>query len=252
MKRFALVAAILALGIGCRAPMPKWDMFGPYGNTRVAPPPTGGYGVQQPYYAPGPTTAPPTTAPPTTSPPTTLPQTIAPTSAPVGTGFRPSSANRWSNIDDPAVGPIAKNNSWAPSRPVPTAEQVVDLRDADVALASHETAAPFVPPTTVVEYDGPIRILPPESSPAFVSSTATAPPRLRGMTINDTTRLSEPAPFVPSGRVIDISQLPDAPITMRSASSQSSTAESHSSTAQATVVDGGWKSRTTTLRVAGT
>lgn len=252
MKRFALVAAILSLGVGCRAPMPKWDMLGPYGNTRVAPPPTGGYGAQQPYYAPGPTTVPPTSVPPTTVPPTTVPQTITPTTAPVGTGFRPSSANRWSNIDDPAEGPIAKENSWAPTHRAPTNSQVADLRDADVALANYEVAAPFVPSTTVVEYDGPVRILSPESSPTFVSSTATTPPRLRGMTINDITQPSEPELFVPAGRVIDISQLPDASVNTRSASSQSSTTESRSSTAQATVIDGGWKSRTTTLRVAGT
>jgi hypothetical protein len=72
------------------------------------------------------------------------------------------------------------------------------------------------------------------------------------MTVNDTTRVSEPAPFIPSGRVIDISQLPNAPVAMRSANSQSSTASSQPSTAQATVIDGSWKSRTKTLRVAGT
>ena len=254
MKRFALVAAIVVLGVGCRAPMPNWNMLGPYGDTRVAPPPTGGYNVQQPYYAPGPTTVPPTNVPPTTAPPATLPHAVAPTSAPVGTGFRPSPANRWSNIDDPAKGPIGNEDSWAPTRRAPTSAQVADLRDADVALASHETAAPYVPSTTVVEYDGPIRILPPDSPSTTPLSTTTGPPRLRGMTLNDTTRLAEPEPFIPAGRVIDISQLPDAAVVIRSASSQSSTAAaaSSTSTAQATVLDGGWKSRTTTLRVAGT
>ncbi|MBI2477946.1 MAG: hypothetical protein HYV60_04665 [Planctomycetia bacterium] len=241
MKRFALVAAIVLLGSGCRAPMPNWSMLGPYGATRVPPPPTGGYGVQQPYYAPG----------QTTTPPATVPTTIAPTSSPVGTGFQPSTSNRWSNIDDPAIGPIAKDDSWAPTRPTQTNAQVVDLGDADVALASHETAAPFVPPTKVVEYDGPIRILAPNSSPNFADSTTTEPPRLRGMAVNDTTRVAEPAPFIPSGRVIDISQLPDSPVAVRSADSRTATATSQSSTAQATVIDGGWKSRTTTLRVAG-
>lgn len=235
MKRLALVVAILWLGVGCRAPMPSWDMFSPHGNTRVPPPPTGGYGVQQPYYAPNPAT---------TSP------TIAPTSGPVGTGFRPPPSNRWSNIEDPAIGPIAKDDSWAPTRPAPTHAQVADLRDADVALASHDTAAPFVPSTTVVEYDGPIRVLPPDSSRASTASTAMQPPRLGGMIGNDTTRVSEPAPFIPSGRVIDISQLPDAPVATRSASVQSGTASKQPSAGQATVIDGGWKSRTTTLRVA--
>jgi len=242
MKRFALIAAISLLSAGCRAPMPTWDSIGPYGTTRVPPPPTGGYGVQQPYYAPGPTTAPPATAP----------RTISPTTSPVGTGFHPLPSNRWSNIDDPAVGPIAKDNIWAPTSRESSSSQVVDLRDADIALASHEIAAPYVPSTQVVEYDGPIRILPPNSSSSFAASTIVEPPRLRGMVINDTTRTAEPAPFIPSGRVIDISQLPDTPVAMRSDSSRSSTTSSQSSTAQATVIDGGWKSRTTTLRVAGT
>lgn len=234
MKRFAVVAAISLLSAGCRAPMPTWDSIGPYGTTRVPPPPTGGYGAQQPYYAPGPTTVPPTTAP----------TTIAPTTAPVGTGFRQSSSNRWSNIVDPAVGPVAQENSWAPTRPTQTIPQVVDLTNADVVLASHDTAAPFVPSTTVTEYDGPIRIL--ASSPARQSDTlaATEAPRLRGMTLNDTTGTSEPLPFIPSGRVIDISQLPDAPNTLRTASGQSSVSASSSSSGQATVLEGGWKTRT--------
>jgi hypothetical protein len=199
--------------------------------------------MQQPYYTPGPSTAPPN---------------IAPTSSPVGTGFRAAPSNRWSNIVDPAVGPIAQDDSWAPTRPAQTNSQVADLRDADVALAGHETAAPFVPSTTVVEYDGPIRILPPDASPTLAASTTTESPRLRGMIVNDTTRASEPAPFISSGRVIDISQLPDAPVATRSADTKSSTTSGasatsrQSSTAQATVIDGGWKSRTTTLRIAGT
>ncbi|MCA9120516.1 MAG: hypothetical protein H6822_14205 [Planctomycetaceae bacterium] len=234
MKRFAMAAAILLLSAGCRAPMPTWDCIGPYGTTRVPPPPTGGYGVQQPYYAPG----------PTTGPTTTTPTTIAPTTAPVGTGFRPSSSNRWSNIDDPAVGPIAQNN-WSPTRPAQTSSEVVDLTNADVILASHETAAPFVPATQVVEYDGPIRILPPNASPASTVSTAATTPHLRGMTLNDATRSVEPQPFVASGRVIDISQLPDAPNPVRTASSTSSLSTGQSSSSgQATVIEGGWKTRT--------
>ncbi len=247
MKRFASVAVLLLLSAGCHAPMPSWNMFRPAGATRVPPPPTGGYGAPPSYY----------TTPPA-APPATAPSSIAPTSAPVGTGFRSSTSNRWSNIDDPAIGPIAKENSWEPTRPEQSNSQVVDLRDVDVALASHETAAPFVPSTVVVERDGPIRILPPAASAAFSSSASlstaatTEPPRMRGMIVNDTTRVSEPRPFIPSGRVIDISQLPDATVSARSANNQTSTASSTSSSSQATVTDGGWKSRTTTLRVAGT
>ncbi|MDA1055186.1 MAG: hypothetical protein O3C40_32590 [Planctomycetota bacterium] len=237
MKHFALVGAILVLSAGCRAPMPNCNMFGPYGATRVPPPPTGGYGAPQSYYTPRPTTV----------PPTSVPSTISPTSTPVGTGFRPSPSNRWSNIDDPAIGPIAQDNTWAPTRPAISDARVVDLRDLDVALASHATAIPSVPSTVVVEHDGPIRILSSESSTANAEL-----PRLRGMFVNDVTRVAEPRPFVPSGRVIDISQLPDAPVAARTAQTQSSQAASQSSTRQATVIDGGWKTRTTTLRVAGT
>lgn len=243
MKRLALGAAILILSAGCQAPtpswhapMPDWNMFRPANATRVPPPPTGGYGAAQPYY---------------TTPPTTAPSTIAPTSAPVGTGFRPSTSNRWSNIDDPVIGPIAKENTWAPTRPAQSNTQIVDLRDMDVALASHETAAPFVPSTVVVERDGPIRILPPEYSRSLSVPATSQPPRLRGMVVNDATRAAEPRTFVPSGRVIDISQLPDAPVAARSTNNPTSTTPRQSSTSQATVIDGGWKSRSTTLRVAG-
>ncbi|MBC8354313.1 MAG: hypothetical protein H8E66_20150 [Planctomycetes bacterium] len=230
MKGFALIAATLVLSTGCRAPMPNWNIFGPYGATRVPPPPTGGYGTPQPYYAPGTTIVPPTTSP---------------TSAPVGTGFRPAQSNRWSNIVDPVIGPVAKTNTWGPTRPASSNARVVDLRDVDVALASHESAAPTAAATVVVERDGPIRILGPESSPSFYSTSATEPPRLRGMVVNDLTRAAEPRAFNPSGRVIDISQLPDAPVTASSTRTQSSSSD-------ATVIDGGWKSRTTTLRVSGT
>jgi len=245
MRHFVSVAVVLVLSAGCHAPMPSWNMFRPANVTRVPPPPTGGYGTPQTYY----------TTPPTV-PPATAPATIAPISAPVGTGFRLSASNRWSNIDDPAIGPIAKENTWEPTRPAQSNAQVVDLRDVDATLASHETAVPFVPSTVVVSHDGPIRVLPPEapaalSGPASTSLATSEPPRLRGMIVNDTTRESEPRPFSPSGRVIDISQLPDAPVAARSENNQTSTTSSTSSTRQATVIDGGWKSRTTTLRVAG-
>ncbi|MEX0819117.1 MAG: hypothetical protein WD070_05980 [Pirellulaceae bacterium] len=226
MKRFAVVAAFAVLSAGCHAPMPNWNMFSPDGATRVRPPQTGGYGTPQPYYAPGAT-----------------PSTVAPTSTPVGTGFRPSSDNRWSNIDDPAIGPAARDQQWEPTRPTNSSTQVADLRDADVVLASHEAAAPIVPSTVVVEHDGPIRILPPKPS-----TTTSDPPRLQGMVVNDTTRSTEPQPFVPSGRVIDISQLPDSPVAVRAAASNSSSVSSQASASQASVSDGGWKTRTTTLR----
>lgn len=226
MKRFTSVVVVLALSAGCHAPMPTWNMFRPDGVTRVPAPPTGGYEVTQPYYG----------TPPAALPSTTVPSTIAPTSAPVGTGFRPATSNRWSNIDDPAIGPIAKENTWEPTRPAQSNAQVADLRDVDVALASHEAAAPFVPSTVVVEHDGPIRILP--------SATSTV------------SNESEPRPFIPPGRVVDISQLPDAPVVARSANIQASTVTSQSATSQATATqdagsDGGWKMRTKTLRVAG-
>ena len=230
MKGFALIAATLVLSTGCRAPMPNWNLFGPYGATRVPPPPTGGYGTPQPYYAPGTTTVPPTTSP---------------TSTPVGTGFRPAKSNRWSNILDPAIGPVAKSNTWGPTRPASSNARVVDLRDVDVALASHESAAPIAAATVVVERDGPIRILEEKSSPSPSTTSSSKPPRLRGMVVNDMTRTAEPGSFVPSGRVIDISQLPDAPVAASSTRIQSSSSDG-------TVIDGGWKSRTKTLRVSGT
>ncbi|MEO8495619.1 MAG: hypothetical protein ABI614_11155 [Planctomycetota bacterium] len=240
MKRFASVVALLVLTAGCHAPMPSWNMFRPANATRL-PPPATNYGATQPYYS----------APPAAAPPTTVPHNVAPTTSPVGTGFRQSTANRWSNIEDPAIGPSSQESTWEPTRPAPTNAQVVDLREVDVALASHEAAAPFVPSTVVVEHNGPIRILPPDSSRSQSTRGEPDPTPLRGMIVNAPVRTSEPQPFVPSGRVVDISQLPDAAVSVSSAPSQTVTASSQSSTSQATVIDGAWKTRTSTLRVAG-
>ncbi len=235
MKRFALCAIVLWAATGCRAPMPNWNMFGPYGATRVPPPPTGGYGSPQPYYAP-----------PTTSPTTTIPST----QAPVGTGFR-APVNRWSNITEPQLEPLASPEVAPSTRSLTSDVVATEVADADVILASHETVVPLASPpaTVIVEHDGPIRILPPNTM-----STTSAPPQLRGMAVNDVTRPREPGLFVPSDRIIDISQLPNAPRVNPSPSLREAPAtqpQSATSTNQATILDNGWRSRTTTLRVSG-
>lgn len=222
MKRIALVITVCILSSGCRAPMPNINSFGPYGATRVPPPGTSGYGTQQPYYAPPTSVAPPT----------------SPTSGPVGTGFRDSTQNRWSNILDPSSGPIAKNNTWAPTRPISSKTPAIDLDNVDVALASHNGAI-MATPSLVVDNNQAVRIV---STP-----TTSTLPQLRGMVVNDATRVGEPRQFVPSGRVVDISELPNAPVTQSASASR--TAQSSSS--QAAVSSGGWKTRTTTLKVAG-
>jgi hypothetical protein len=89
----------------------------------------------------------------------------------------------------------------------------------------------------VVENDGPIRIVSSNSTP-----TPATPNRLRGMAVNDLTKPTAPRAFVPSGRVIDISELPDATITDNPTKTSSSTSGSN---------DEAWTTRKTTLRVAG-
>ena len=44
---------IICVAMGCRAPMPSFNVFAPYGPGRVPPPCTGSYGAPANYYRPG-------------------------------------------------------------------------------------------------------------------------------------------------------------------------------------------------------
>ena len=50
MKRYAVLPVLAVLLAGCRAPMPSFNPFAPYGPSRVPPPPTGSYNATSPYY----------------------------------------------------------------------------------------------------------------------------------------------------------------------------------------------------------
>lgn len=211
MKWIALAALVLLLASGCRAPMPSFNPLAPLGTTRVPPPGTGAIGAGGSYYTPPRPSASPA----------------------IGTGFRPTPAtNKWSNLDDPRTESLANKDGWSPTRNAPANTSVVKLADVDVALANHEAATRPIPAASVIERQGPIRILGATSHPSR--------PTLRGMPVNDVTTASEPRTFLPAGRVVDISELRDAS-PKASTSSGSITSSANGSGASAAI--DGWQSR---------
>jgi hypothetical protein len=210
MKRVAFVFLLSFAFVGCRAPMPSANLLAPYGSKCVTPPPTGSINASGNYYTPA------------TTPSSTVP---------FGTGFRQTPNNRWSNLDEPNATRVASTNSPAAQRDASTSK-VIGAEDLDVALTSHQTPATVVPATTIIERTGPIRIVQSDSR------SVAAVPRLRGMTVTDATQSREPRQFNPTGRVVAISELPDAPATTRTTSVQPA-----SHTSQGTALSGGWQSR---------
>ena len=115
MKQIAFAGAIMLALSGCRAPMPSFDLLAPYGTSRVPPPGTGSIGTGGNYYTP---------------------PTGSTTSPPVGTGFRPATINKWSQLDDPTESEADDNVALDSSRDGSSKARVVGLKDADVALST--------------------------------------------------------------------------------------------------------------------
>ncbi|MBP89848.1 MAG: hypothetical protein CMJ64_24605 [Planctomycetaceae bacterium] len=215
MKRIAIAGIAMLVLSGCRAPMPSFDLLAPYGTSRVPPPGTGTIGTGGTYYTPpsGQTTSPP----------------------PVGTGFRLAppgrTINKWSNLGEPTESKVAADVEWAPTRSLTSQASVVDL---DVALAKQQPTSRVIAASQLTEHRGPIRIVQPSS----VSGNPTA---LRGLPVIGTGVSRAPRSFVPSGRVVDITELPDVSSGRTVPAPTRAATKSRSS---ATVASDGWRSRT--------
>ena len=211
MKRAVALLLLVALA-GCRAPMPSANMFRPLGQTRVPPPGTNGINSSGAYYSPS------------------APATTTPT---IGTGFRPKPINRWSNLDPPEA---TRTNQPAVAAGNNSKSQVIAAEDLDVALTSHQ-AVITAPATNVIERNGPIRIG--QASTARVVE----PLRLRGMPVGGATSSQEPRTFVPQGRVVDINELPDAPVTSSTSTAVTANPATRSNSSSATKTADGWRSK---------
>jgi len=224
MKRMdRLLLLVLVAALGCRAPMPAFNPLAPYGSTRVPPPATGNVNQPNSYYSP---TGQPASGQPTL---TTPPRTGYPANPP---------GNGWSAQPSPPTTTTAS----ASQTTLPSAS-VVPAPASGVALASYPAAV--VPPPEK----------PSSSAPVTMNSTSSdaAALRLRGMPVNDATR-QEPQPFLPSGQVIDITELPDPPPPIRlpggGAANPAGTTSSVPADAPPAVVGSTWQTRPLTSPTA--
>jgi len=217
MKQIAFAGAVMLVLSGCRAPMPSFDLLAPYGKSCVPPPGTGTIGTGGTYYSPP--------ANSTTNPP-------------VGTGFRPATiskpVNKWSSLGDSPESNAAGDVAASSTRSEPPQARVVNLDDIDVALARQQPTSPVLAASRVIEHRGPVRIVQPSSAAAGNGNV------LRGLPLNGTSVSRAPRTFVPSGRVADITDAPQAssvrtvPAPTRAGNTQASS----------TVASDGWQSRT--------
>jgi hypothetical protein len=118
MLRSAAILLVAWSAIGCRAPKPSFNVFAPYGSSRVPPPPTGSMGNPGAYYQP-PGARPPGSQSPATNPqPSTSPTHLGtPTQPPasypptLGTPAQPQAAPAF-------MGAAREAGPPEPARPV--------------------------------------------------------------------------------------------------------------------------------------
>lgn len=178
MSRVVVVALLVALSSGCRAPQPSFNFLAPYGSPTVPPPPTGSVGVSGDYYAPPAAGAAPAAgAPPASG--------VGAPSGAAGTGTQFQSGS-------PPTG------SFMGSSHTPT----LSRNTSNIALASYESKD--LPQALPASQPG-------EDPPTTQTSDNASTLRLGGMPVNDATQLSAPQPFEPSGTPINLADLPSAP-----------------------------------------
>ncbi len=167
---------------GCKSSQTSFNTLAPFGSARVPPPPTNQFNASGNYYN---RTAPPMTATPT------VPGLPAP----------PASTQ-------PAAATATGNTTSAPKAAATESAWQSSAKSAAVATAA--PAAPTVQPASFQTAAG----APKDASAAPAASGSTL--RLSGMPVNDATAAgaqAAPAPFVPTGSPIEISQLPKSPAT---------------------------------------
>ena len=216
MKRILAASLLMLLGLGRHAHDPKLNPFA-YGQTCVPPPGTNSVNGTNSYY----------TAPP--AQPGVTPST--------GTGFRQAPmSNRWSSLESSGTDPLAAS-------PVGTGvatatASVIEAKDVDVALAK-SSVSPAVSPAAWLTANPAAGQTVPATAPVTNPTSRTS-----GMVLNDLTKLAEPQPFAPTGRVMEISQLPNPPAGVTSPTTTPAiiTASATQSNNTATTLDG-WRTR---------
>jgi hypothetical protein len=198
MYRSLLLLLPALLATGCHVPMPKFQPFAGSGSPRVPPPATGSYGKADSYYNGG-----------------------APAGAQSSLTTEPAGQQ---HVASGASNIMAQHNSagtWQPGeKPVGTGTL------ADSTTTSHNQATGASPPVARASISRSSLTSPEDqaagrhSPVSFTasdrdSSTTTGGLALNGMRINDATRPAEPQRFIPTGQVINITQLPRATVSGR-------------------------------------
>ncbi len=187
--RLIAVVAMAAFALsGCRAPMPSFDGFAPFGSTRVPPPPTGAYKQAGNYYSAAPANAPTATSNPARTAPAG--SATAPISPP------PAGSSPPNLVKPPAFGATAPIGSLpgfvgvgnSPGGGIaPVSYQAPATRTATTAAPAVSTTGSVLPPTTA---NRPATTSAAKSVPAPKTSQANSSTlRLNGMHVNDATQL---------------------------------------------------------------
>jgi hypothetical protein len=193
MLRSLLLLLPALLVTGCHVPMPKFQPFAGSGSPRVPPPATGSYGKPDSYYNGG-----------------------APAGAQSSLTTEPAGQQQ---VAEGASNIMAQHNSAGTRQPgekpvgtgtlahsTTASHNQVGGASLPVAGASISRSSLTSPEDQPASYHSPVSFAASDRD----SSTTTGGLVLNGMRINDATRTSEPQRFVPTGDVINITQLPRA------------------------------------------
>jgi len=200
MFRSLLLLLPALLATGCHVPMPKFQPFAGSGSPRVPPPATGSYGKSDSYYNGG---APAGAQSSLTTEPAGQQHVAAGASNIMAQN---SSAGTWQPGEKPVgTGTLADSTTTSHNQ-AGGASLPVAGASLPVAGASIWRSSLTSPEDQPASYHAPVSFTASDRD----SSTTTGGLVLNGMRINDATRTSEPQRFIPTGEVINITQLPRA------------------------------------------
>lgn len=203
---------VIASTVGCQrsaTQSPQWDTLSPFGAMRVPPPSTGGYGQPNNYYQYQSPTLP--TGTPSfevgKKPGTSLGASTTGNAATLGWADASGSAS--AGVNSASMSDLARSNAVANA----VAAQPGNLVDANshgavVPVAHQIPVASSMPPANNVGAPANLPIAM-QVVPPLGANVAS---RSGGMSVTDLSRRAEPASFQPPPDLIEISQLPPAPL----------------------------------------
>ena len=178
MFRPILLVAFVLTAAGCHAPLPRFQPFAAAGSPRVPPPATGSYGRADTYY---------NSTPSSGAQSALLNDAASATAQTDASGWRTPETAIGSGVAMPATSPaIGASISRSTAASPQSAQSTTGLSGSAAQQAA------FI------------------ESPSPRNLSAAGPLALNGMKVNDATQVAEPQRFLPSGDVIEISQLPRA------------------------------------------